>query len=181
MVLHWHLPNRFINGIDTDKNKKSELDFGKGLYLSDRETATFFARKKVQEIQTWDDIPDDEFLVPALLPINIDDEGYSKLDVLKLRKKDLKWLRFVFNTRKYHTESDHDIIVGAIADGAIDLIISRAEKIPDFIARAIAYSHFLRHENAGHLQYVLKTKRAVDIAEMLAPYSITMKGDDQDG
>lgn len=167
----------FDNGIDINKNKKSELDFGKGLYVSDPETATVFAYKKVQEIQTWDDVPDEEFLIPALLPIEIDDGSFLTMDVLELKKKNLEWLRFVFNTRRYHTETSHDIIVGAIADGAIDQVMSRVEKMPDFIAKAIAYSHFLRRENEGHLQYVLKTQGAVNIAKPLKPYAIT-KGDD---
>ena len=168
----------YKEGIDTEKNAKSELDFGKGLYVSDIETATVFAKKKAKEIESWDDVPNKEFLIPAILPIEIDDDKIGKLNILEIKKKNLKWLRFVYNTRRNHTETKHDIIIGAIADGAIDEIMTRVEKLPNFIAKLIAYSHFLRRDNEGHFQYVIKTARAVDIIKRHEPYPITEKGDD---
>lgn len=165
-------------GIDTEKNKKAELDFGKGLYISDEETAVLFAQKKVTDIKTWKSIPNEMFLVPVVVPIEIDEGKFHSLKILELKKKNLKWLRFVYDTRKYHKETTYDIIVGAIADGAIDEIMSRVSIFPDVIARIVAYLHFLRKENKGHYQYVLKTKRAVDIAKVLTPYRVALKGDD---
>ncbi len=183
MVLYHGTVLAFANaihskGIDTEKNAKSELDFGKGLYVSDIETATVFAFKKVAEIKSWDDIPDESFLIPAIVPIEINEAEFSLLDIKKLEKKDIKWLRFVYNTRRYHLESKHDVIMGAIADGAIDEIMSRIEHLPTFIAKIIAYSHFLRRENKGHMQYVLKTAKAVAVVHTQKPIPLKKKGDD---
>ncbi len=96
MVLYHGTVLAFANaihskGIDTEKNAKSELDFGKGLYVSDIETATVFAFKKVAEIKSWDDIPDESFLIPAIVPIEINEAEFSLLDIKKFEKKDLKW------------------------------------------------------------------------------------------
>ncbi len=84
----------------------------------------------------------------------------------------------VYNTRRYHLESKHDVIMGAIADGAIDEIMSRIEHLPTFIAKIIAYSHFLRRENKGHMQYVLKTAKAVAVVHTQKPIPLKKKGDD---
>lgn len=159
-------------GIDPEKNAKSELDFGKGLYFSDKETAIKFAKRKADETKLWSDIPDPDYTIPVIIPVEVNEKAFDNLKVLFFKKKTLRWCNFIFNTRLHHRETNNDVIIGPIADGAIDIIMSKVKHLPLFIAKAIAYIHFYGKDHRGHLQYVLKTDKAVKVVKLHKPQKV---------
>ena len=148
------------NGIDVCINRDTELDFGRGFYFADRETAARLAERKAKEMKMAGRTG--YYLVPVVLRLCVSDGLLNCKNRLSFRKKNIQWLRFVFETRLNHRETKHDLISGPMADGAADTIMETYRKFTIFAVRWLVYAHYLMPEGKGHIQYVVKNQDMCD-------------------
>lgn len=149
----------------------SQVDFGKGFYLTtNKEQALKWATKKAK-IHNDTEIGSQNFVIPALVVCDIDVDLLNSLSGLIFKEENNHWARFVLanrtiNCTKYiphNRDMTYDYVYGPLADGnRLSLLVARAEKtgeIDEFLQKILWSKGRFPQQN----QLSIHTERAIDL------------------
>jgi len=136
-----------------DLNKaRSNTDFGKGFYLTDKEKMA----------ENWTKGKNNSTIMNYDLSLINNPDSYQ-LSVKRFTTNE-EWFKYVYNNRKgKNTSKDYDIVIGPIADNGIKkffkLVESKKAKISDVVNE-------MNMKQFGALQYCFKTKEAIKLLRL---------------
>lgn len=153
-IAAWENINK--HGILADLNKETELDFGFGFYVSRKEDigyAKAHAKKVAKDAFGRTNLYRNAVVVKMELDETLID---SKLE---FQNKDNDFIDFIFNTRmNYKNENlQFDVIVGPMADGAVDYAMSIYRKFPCRLVKCLVKLNYMLPFN-NHRQMVIKNQ-----------------------
>lgn len=138
-----------MDGIDLSANIHPG-DFGRGFYLAPHiKQVQFHATKRRRGMNTSKGV---------ILHYEIENNIMNCLSPLEFKFKTYDWGEMIYQQRVLEKDTNHNIIIGPIADGSIPGIIESCK------AGIITKQDFIRAAAMGELgiQYVFKTKKAVE-------------------
>lgn len=172
-----HAQNIMKAGVIAETNKRYELDFGYGFYMS---KSRKFAKYHANELSKKGD-EKDILNTPVIIEVDLDLPYLLKhYTYRRFLWKSPSFLKYVFTCRCNCDEPEHpcfkdDIVIGPMADGNLTDSISYYKMKQNIFRKMVVYLNFLLPHPKYCTQVLLRNQ---EICDMIGLRKITnMKGD----